>query len=77
MIYANTYTNNATADYADFKAAFAALGGSKRTPVLYSAGLALAALEGVVLGVNYNTLPSTFLTDFPQAVAAPSLTTGG
>ena len=77
MIFANF---NDTGDYSAFKAAFDALGGNKRSTVFYDrsggATLNIWALASADAGLRYSQAlgpdPSTFLSDFPQAIACSS-----
>lgn len=62
--------------YDDFKSAFSALGGSRKTAVITSpngptggAFNALAILDDCLLQVGLDAQPDSFATDFPQAVA--------
>ena len=70
-------------NYSDFKNAWATLGGRTRDIVLFSDNTPVsgvfsvdAQVDQVVLQFSSTTKPTTFDTDFPQAIKADVLSEG-
>lgn len=83
MIVAFIGLDNSATSYSDFKAVFASLGGSRKTPVVVAFSdtthtqitvAASFASDGIILKA-FGTTPSTFGVDFPNAITVDSIAT--